>query len=99
MKTGEGRARSPAGPVLEASDVGRAVAAAILASNVGAVLEDHGAYLRVSAPGQCVVSQSAIEAELGRRFTLPGDLELVMPAFHGRLEVGDDRVEWRFEEA
>lgn len=87
------------GPVLEASETGRAVAAAILASNAGATLEDHGAYLRVSAPARCVVARRDIEAELGRSFVLPRDLELVMPAFQGLLRMSDDAAEWRFEAA
>lgn len=90
---------SPVGPVLEANDVGRAVAAAILTSNAGANVDDRGAYLRVSVPGRCAVTRSAIEAQLGRHFTLPSDLELVMPAFQGRIHIDDDRVEWRFEDA
>ncbi len=85
------------GPVLEASDAGRAVAAAILASNADATLDDRGAYLRVSAPRRCAVTRRDIEQRLGRSFVLPRDLELVMPAFQGLLRIGDDGVEWRFE--
>ena len=94
-----GRRPSPVGPVLEASETGRAVAAAILTTNAGANIDDRGAYLRVSVPGHCVVERRAIEAQLGRHFTLPRDLELVMPAFQGRLSMDDERVEWRFEGA
>jgi hypothetical protein len=85
--------------VLEASETGRAVAAAILTSNAEANVDDRGAYLRVSVPGRCFVRRSAIETQLGRRFTLPRDLELVMPSFQGRLRIEDDSVEWRFEDA
>ncbi|HTQ07829.1 MAG TPA: MmoB/DmpM family protein [Polyangiaceae bacterium] len=87
------------GPVLEASETGRAVAAAILESNTEATLEDRGAYLRVSVPRRCAVTRLEIEAKLGRAFVLPGDLELVMPAFQGLLRVGEDGVEWHFEGA
>jgi toluene monooxygenase system protein D len=92
-------AQSPSrvGPVLEASEAGRAVAAAILTSNADATLEDRGAYLRVSVPGRCVVTRREIETQLGRYFALPSDLELVMPAFQGLLRMDDDGVEWRFE--
>ena len=93
------RRASPVGPVLEANELGRAVAAAILTSNADATVDDRGAYLRVSVPGRCVVTRSAIESQLGRHFTLPCDLELVMPAFQGRIRIDDDRVEWRFEDA
>ncbi len=85
------------GPVLEASESGHAVAAAILASNPGATLEDRGAYLRVSVADRCVVVRRDIEERLGRAFVLPRDLELVMPAFHGFLRLRDDAAEWRSE--
>jgi hypothetical protein len=83
------------GPVLEASETGRAVAAAILAANPGATLEDRGAYLRISVAGRCVVARRDIEGRLGRSFVLPRDLELVMPAFQGFLRLSDDGAEWR----
>jgi hypothetical protein len=85
------------GPVLEASDSGRAVVAAIVALNPGARVQDRGAYLRVCVPGRCVVTRSAIEAELGRGLDWPGGLELVMPAFQGLLSLDDERAEWRLE--
>ena len=85
------------GPVLEASETGQAVAAAILVSNPGAIIEDHGAYLRVTAPERCAVARSEIEERLGRAFLLPRDLELVMPAFQGFLRLSEEGVEWRGE--
>lgn len=87
--------RAPVGPVLEANEIGRAVAAAILTSNAGAAVDDRGAFLRVTVPGNCSVTREAIETQLGRKFALPRDLEQVMPAFHGLIRIGDDLVEWR----
>lgn len=87
------------GPVLEATDAGRAVVAAIVALNPDARIQDRGAYLRVSVPGRCVVTRSAIEAELGRAVEWPGGLELVMPAFQGLLSLDEDGAEWRLERA
>jgi toluene monooxygenase system protein D len=83
------------GPVLEASEKGRAVAAAILTSNALATVDDRGAYLRISVPGRCVVTRQAIESHLGKHFLLPRDLELVMPAFQGLIRISDESVEWR----
>jgi hypothetical protein len=82
------------GPVLEASDVGRAIVAAIREANPGATVVDRGAYLRVLVPGRCVVHRDAIARVLGRPFALPGDLEMVMPSFKGRISIGDDEVVW-----
>jgi toluene monooxygenase system ferredoxin subunit len=85
------------GPVLEASESGRAVLAAIRELNERVEVVDRGAYLRVLVPGCCVVTRRAVEQALGRAFHLPTDLEAVMPAFKGFLVMDDDRVEWRCE--
>lgn len=82
------------GPVLEASELGRAVLEAIRADNADVVVRDRGSYLRVLVPGRCVVRRAAIERVLGRPFRLPGDLEMVMPSFSGRLTVTEDEVSW-----
>ena len=82
------------GPVLEASDLGRAVLEAIREDNQGVDVRDRGSYLRVLVPGRCVVRREAIERVLGRPFRLPGDLEMVMPSFSGRLTVTEDEVVW-----
>lgn len=93
----EASAAPDVGPVLEANEAGRAVAAAIQRSNAGARVQDRGAYLRVSVPGRCVVTRSAIEAALGRALDWPNGLELVMPAFQGLLALDDERAEWRLD--
>ena len=84
----------PVGPVLEASDAGRAVVAAIRELNQEVVVDDRGAYLRVSAPGRCIVTREAIERAIGRAFRLPADLEPLMPAFKGVLTMDEDRAVW-----
>jgi hypothetical protein len=83
-----------AGPVLEASDLGRAVARALLQHNPQATLRDQGAYLRVQAPQRLRIGAAQLEQALGRPFTLPGELEAIMPAFRGRLKVSDEGAEW-----
>jgi hypothetical protein len=85
------------GPVLEASEPGRAVLAAIRQLNERVEVVDRGAYLRVLVQGHCVVTRQAIELALGRPFRLPTDLEPLMVAFKGFMRLDDDRVEWRSE--
>lgn len=82
------------GPVLEHSELGLAVLAAIRSLNADVVVLDRGAYLRVQTRRRCVVTRQAIEAALGRPVQLPADLELVMPAFEGRIRVDADRAVW-----
>ena len=82
------------GPVLESGDVALALLAALRERNAGLQVLDRGAYLRVSVPGRCVLRREDVERSLGRPFRLPGDLEMVMPSFAGRIRVDDDEVVW-----
>jgi toluene monooxygenase system protein D len=84
------------GPVLESGELAQAIIAAIRTLNPQAEVADHGAYLRVSAPGRCVLTREAVERVLGRPFRMPGDLEGVMPSFKGRFRVSDTEAEWHF---
>jgi hypothetical protein len=83
------------GPVLQASELGRAVLAAIQQLNPGVRVLDRGAYYRVIAEAPCVLTREAVERITGQGFELPADLEQVMPSFQGFLALGRDRVEWR----
>jgi hypothetical protein len=80
--------------VLEAGPVGSVLAAAIRERHPDAEIEDRGSYLRVLVPRRCVLAREAVERLLGRDFRLPGDLELVMPAFKGDFSVSDDEAVW-----
>lgn len=87
------------GPVLTASELGRAVLAAIERLNPGIQVIDRGAYYRVLAGNRCVLTSAAVEQITGQGFQLPGDLEQVMPAFRGFLRLTEAGVEWRTEPA
>lgn len=82
------------GPVLESSELGLAVVAAIQSLNLAVQVHDRGAYVRVLSPGRCVVTRQAIERHLGRPVALPADLELAMPSFKGRLRIDAERAVW-----
>ncbi|WP_263355190.1 MmoB/DmpM family protein [Acidicapsa acidisoli] len=84
------------GPVLQAGSVANAIVAAIRDLNQDVLVVDRGAYLRVLVPQCCVVTRSAIEKHLGRPFRFPGELETVMAAFKGLLELNQDDAAWRF---
>jgi len=92
------RLNNPVGPVLEAGAAGRAVIAAIQQLNQDVVIQDRGSYYRVLVPGRCRVTREAIEKTLGSSFQLPGDLELIMPAFKGLLSMSDQEAVWRVGE-
>ena|SRR5579872_6159453 len=83
------------GPVLQSGAVANAIIAAIKDLNQDVVVMDRGAYVRVLVPGCCVVTRSAIEKHLGRSFRFPGELETVMSAFKGSLQLNQDDAAWR----
>lgn len=83
------------GPVLQSGPVANAIIAAIQELNQDVMLLDRGAYVRVLVPRCCVVTRSAIEKHLGRSFRFPGELETVMAAFKGSLQLNQDDAAWR----
>lgn len=87
------------GPVLQAGPVANAIIAAIKDLNQDVMVVDRGAYVRVLVPRCCVVTRSAIEHYLGRSFRFPGELETVMSAFKGSLQLNHDNVAWRFTQS
>jgi hypothetical protein len=84
------------GPVLQSGSVTNAIIAAIKDLNQDVIVVDRGAYMRVLVPRCCVVTRSAIEKHLGRSFRFPGELETVMSAFKGSLQLNQDDATWRF---
>jgi hypothetical protein len=84
------------GPVLQSGAIATAIIAAIKDLNQDVMVVDRGAYVRVLVPRCCVVTRSAIEKHLGRSFRFPGELETVMSAFKGSLELNQNDAAWRF---
>lgn len=84
------------GPVLQTGAIGAAIVAAIRDLNSDVMVVDRGAYLRVMVPRRCFVTRAAIEKHLGRSFRFPGELETVMSAFKGALQIGKEDAVWQF---
>jgi hypothetical protein len=84
------------GPVLQSGTVANAIIAAIKDLNQDVMVMDRGAYVRVLVPRCCIVTRLAIEKHLGRPFRFPGELETVMSAFKGSLQLSQDDAAWRF---
>src|SRR5919109_5110384 len=84
------------GPVLQSGSIANAIIAAIKDLNEDVLVVDRGAYQRILVPRCCVVTRSAIEKHLGRPFRFPGELETVMSAFKGSLQLNHNDAAWRF---
>jgi toluene monooxygenase system protein D len=87
------------GPVLQNGVLANAIVSAIRDLNSDVLVMDRGAYLRVLVPLRCVVTRSAIEKHLGRPVRFPGELETVMAAFKGALQLSHDEAVWQFGNA
>ncbi len=82
------------GPVFSAGADAIAFFAAIKKLNPNARVLERGTYLRVLVPEKCILTKAAIEGELGESLSWPEDLEMIMPAFKGRLQISDDKAIW-----
>jgi toluene monooxygenase system ferredoxin subunit len=82
------------GPVFQKSGGADFVIAALLEENPGATLVDRGSYIRVLVPRRCRLSREAVERHSHVAFQLPGDLELLMCSFKGRLTITDAEATW-----
>ena len=87
------------GPVLQNGVLADAIVSAIRDLNSDVLVMDRGAYLRVLVPRRCVVTRNAIEKHLGRPVRFPGELETVMAAFKGALQLSQDEAVWQFGNA
>ena len=86
-------------PVLQNGVLADAIVSAIRDLNSDVLVMDRGAYLRVLVPRRCVVTRNAIEKHLGRPVRFPGELETVMAAFKGALQLSQDEAVWQFGNA
>jgi toluene monooxygenase system protein D len=86
--------RHAVGPVLQATPFAEAVLAAIREENDDVLVRHEGAYLRVLVPGVCRLSRSAVQAETGQDVQFPGDLEVIMSSFTGRMRLTDQAAVW-----
>jgi len=77
-----------------------AIIAAIVEDNPGKQISviDRGAYTRVSGDGELRVTRASIERNLGRDFQMR-QLEGLMSAFAGRIDMTSEEVWWRLKNA
>jgi toluene monooxygenase system protein D len=82
------------GPVLQATPLARTMVAVIEEENDGVLVRDEGAYLRVLAPRVCRLSRAGVEDATGSSVLFPGDLEVIMSSFAGRMRLSEHGAVW-----
>ncbi len=84
------------GPIFRASEISGDLVEAIQIDNEGRDVEilDEGGYIRVRVLGECTLTKQTVESVLGRMFRMPGELEVYLSSFTGRIQTGTDAVRW-----
>jgi len=87
------------GPVLTKDEFAYAVIEAIATDNektfIGVI--DRGSYIRVVGDRELILNKSTLENVLGRNVRFPGEVEVRMSAFAGKIIVTGDYIKWYLE--
>jgi len=87
------------GPVLNKDEFAYGVIEAIAADNkktfIGVI--DRGSYIRVVGERELILIKSTLEKILGRNVRFPGEVEVRMSAFAGKIIVTGDYIKWYLE--
>jgi toluene monooxygenase system protein D len=88
----------PAGPVLRNSEMTQAIVEAMEEDNPSKtmLIADHNGYMRVEAEDGLILRRETVEAVLGRKFRMQ-ELELIMSAFSGQIEMTTEYARWYFK--
>lgn len=85
------------GPVLINSPLSHCIIQAIINLNSQVSIVDRGAYIRILAPRSLVLTRNAVMEITGEAFNLPSDLEKVMCASKGKMQISSGEVRWLLE--
>jgi len=85
------------GPIVRAGEVAEAVAEAAIIDNPDkeVTVEANGAYSRIYADGELIITRETLVEELGRDFRMT-ELEINLASFAGRIEVTDDHARFYY---
>lgn len=87
------------GPVIQAGEFADAVIEALKADNPGKEIKlfHRGSYVRVLGEKRLRLRKESLEKELGRSVRFPGEVEVNLSAFAGRIRTASDEIEWYYE--
>jgi len=87
------------GPVLMKSDMAENIIKAIAIDNptnfIGVI--DRGSYFRVVGRKELILTKKTLEEIVGRKMRFPGEVEVFMSSFAGRIDVNVERIRWWLE--
>jgi toluene monooxygenase system protein D len=84
------------GPVLRGNEMADVIIQAIELDNAERKIEikDRGGYVRVMVENYCVITKQTVEEVLGREFRMPGEFEVNLASFTGKINNGTDKIEF-----
>jgi len=87
------------GPVLTKDEFSYGVVEAIVVDNpntfIGVI--DRGSYIRVVGDRELILKKATLEDIIGREVRFPGEVEIRMSAFAGKIIVGGEYIKWYLE--
>jgi toluene monooxygenase system protein D len=87
------------GPVIQAGEFADAVVEALKTDNPGREIRlfHRGSYVRILSERRLKLRRESLERELGRPVRFPGEVEVNLSAFAGRIRTSSDEIEWYYE--
>ncbi|QGA53731.1 toluene monooxygenase [Sulfolobus sp. E5-1-F] len=87
------------GPVLMKDEFSYGVVEALALDNPNTFkgVVDRGSYIRIVGERELILNKSTLEEVLGREVRFPGEVEVRMSAFAGKITVRGDYIKWYLE--
>jgi|TARA_R110002096_G_scaffold194791_17_gene377278 toluene monooxygenase system protein D len=86
------------GPILNGGDVAQAAIDAAEWDNPDKeiTVDDKGAYVRIAAEGELIITRASMEEALGRHFEMR-EIEIHLGSMAGQIEVTPEQIRFYFE--
>ncbi len=87
------------GPVIQAGEFADAVIEALKVDNPNKEIKifHRGSYVRILGEKHLELRKESLEEALGRAVRFPGEVEVNLSAFAGRIRTASDKIEWYYE--
>ncbi len=87
------------GPILQAGDFAEAVVEALKKDNPDKEITviKRASYIRVYGESPIRLTKKTLEEECGRQVDFPGEVEVNLSSFTGRIKPGSEEIIWYFE--
>ncbi len=87
------------GPIVQAGEFAEATVEALEKDNPGKKLEviRRASYIRIYGESPIRLTKASLEESLGREVRFPGEVEVNLSSFTGRIKPSSEEIVWYFE--